>query len=482
MSALTPNDLAALSAVEVAACIRRGVVSAVEVAESTLAAIAATEDLGAFACVAAEMAVEQAERADAVVAAHPEVLPPLWGVPCPIKDVSPVRGLPHVAGSAAWRGRVATADSGVVRRLRQAGTVMVGKTSTPEFGLPCYTEPDVGVPARTPWDVRRGAGGSSGGAAAAVAAGVVPIAHGSDGGGSIRIPAAACGLVGMKPSRGLIGSGPWGVSGPGLASEGVLTRTVRDTAVALDVLSPGWPGDVSLFPAPRTTYLDCCVREVGSLRVGVLTTPIIADAEVHPAALRAVERAVRVLADLGHQVVEVPSPFPAHRWAAFAAIWSVSAASISVPEADEPLLVPLTRWLRERGRVVSGVEYARALDEAQLLARETAAAWAGVDVVVMPTVAGPPPWVGELRDDADPEADFAAQTRYTPYTSVANVTGRPAVSLPIHREVVDGVELPFGVMLMAELGADELLLSLSAQLEAADPWPVLARGYRSSMG
>src|SRR5690606_31684042 len=159
-------------------------------------------------------------------------------------------------------------SAGVVTRLLDAGTVMIGKTTTPEFGLPCYTEPDIGAAARTPWDVTRSAGGSSGGAAAAVAAGIVPIAHGSDGGGSIRIPASAGGVVGLKPSRGRISPGPYGVDGAALASHGVLTRDVRDTAAALDVLSRPWPGDAYLLPRPRTSFLDACERPPGRLRIG----------------------------------------------------------------------------------------------------------------------------------------------------------------------------------------------------------------------
>ncbi len=481
-----------LPALELAAAIARGETSCVEVTAEALARIARYGgEVGAFVHVDGDGASRRAVEVDARVAAGERA--PLLGVPCPIKDLSMVAGLPFEAGSAALAGHVAPVDDGVTISLRGAGTVCLGKTATPEFGFPCYTEPDVAPPARTPWDLSRSAGGSSGGAAAAVAAGLVPIAHGSDGGGSIRIPASACGLVGLKPSRGLVSPGPIGVDGPGLASHCVLTRTVRDTAAGLDVLAAPWPGDVYALAGPQTSYVDACDRPPPPLRIGVLTTPVIAAADVHPAPLRALERAEKLLRGLGHDVAAAPVPFPAERWQAFSAVWSVAALSIPLPEGTEGRLVPLTRWLRGLGRAVTGAEYAQALAETQHLARETAEAWAGFDVILTPTLAQPPALIGSLRDDADPAGDFDAQCRYTPWTSIANLTGRPSISLPLHSERLPAAgswqvpgrsdhpshdrsrapsptELPFGVMLTARLGDDELLLGLSAQLEAADPW------------
>ena len=469
-----------LPALDLAAAIARRETTSAEVTEESLARIERYgAAVGAFVHVDAPGARRAAEQSDAWVAAGQRG--PLLGVPCPIKDLAMVAGLPFEAGSAALAGNVAEAYEGVVVRLRRAGTVCVGKTTTPEFGFPCYTEPDVAAPARTPWDLTRSAGGSSGGAAAAVAAGLVPIAHGGDGGGSIRIPAAACGLVGLKPSRGRVSPGPIGVDGPGLATHAMLTRTVRDTAAALDAIVHPWPGDVYALAPPRTTYLDACDRAPQPLRIGVLTAPVIvADASVHPAAQRAVDRAAEALEGLGHEVSPVGVPFPASRWEAFAAIWSVGALSIPLPEGAEDRLVPLTRWLREEGRAVSGVQYAEALAATQRLARETAEVWGAFDVVLTPTLAQPPAPIGGLRDDEDPAGDFAAQCRYTPWTSVANLTGRPSISLPLHRERLeeaDGLELPFGVMLTAALGSEELLLGLSAQLEAVDPWPTAPRVF-----
>jgi amidase len=472
------TSLHELSALDLAAAVRRREVSPTEVLDHTLArAEALGPRVGAFVHLAAHHARAQARAAEDRLAAGGD-LPPLLGVPCPVKDLALVAGLPFEAGSAALAGYVAPADDGVAVLLREAGTLMVGKTTTPELGLPPYTEPDVAPPARTPWDLTRSAGGSSGGAAAAVAAGIVPIAHGSDGGGSLRIPASACGLVGLKPSRGRVSRGPLGVDGAGLTAEGVLTRTVRDTAAGLDVLARPWPGDHYVLPAPATTFLEACDRPVRRLRVGVLLDPVtVADAPVHPQARAAVEHAARLLEDMGHEVRETGVPFSAEDWEAFRPLWAVGALAAPVPPEREHLLVPLTRWMREQGRAYSGADYAAAVVAVQTLARRAAAVWADLDVVLTPTLAQPPVPVGGMRDDADPAADFEAQKAFTPWTSTWNLVGAPAISLPLHRAEVGGVVLPFGVQLGAvRLGEEELLLGLAAALEEADPWPAFAPG------
>lgn len=455
------------SAVEVARRVRSGEWSAVEVARAALAAAEASEPLlAAFASLTPERALAQAAAVDAA-RGRGEELGPLAGVPCPIKDLTEVEGLPFEAGSEALAGNVAVRTDPVAARLVAAGALVIGKTTTPEFGFPCYTEPAGRQPTVTPWDLRRGAGGSSGGAAAAVGAGVVPLAHASDGGGSIRIPAASCGIVGHKPSRGLVTAMPMRVQGAGLACDGVVSRTVADIALGLDVLAPALRGALGAAAG----------REPGRLRIGVTTVPVISDtAAVHPVCADAAATVAGWLADLGHTVVEAPRAFPAERWAAFDAVWTTGAASIPLPGPVEDLLTPMTAWLRARGRQVSGVDYARALAAIQLLEWEVAENWAGLDVVLTPTLAQPPAFVGGLRNDSDPAADFAAQIDYTPWTSVANLTGRPSISLPLVRAEVDGVELPIGVMLTGVLGRDDVLLSLAAQLEASHPWP--ARGVQ----
>jgi amidase len=464
-------DIHELTALELARSIKRRELSAAEVLEHTLERVTRLGPLvGAFVTLTPDLARRHADAADSALAQGGDS-PSLLGVPCPVKDLTDVAGVPTSMGSAAVAAEPATADAGVVTRLRDAGTVMIGKTTTPELGLPCYTEPDIAAPARSPWDVTRSAGGSSGGAAAAVAAGIVPIAHGSDGGGSIRIPASACGVVGLKPSRGRVSPGPLGVDGPALAGHGVLTRDVRDTAAALDILSAPWPGDTFLLPPPRTSFVDACERPPGQLRIGMLTTPVIVDdAVVDRACLDAVAATATLLDQLGHAVDVAPVPFAADRWDSFEAIWSVLALSAPVAAEAEHRLVPLTRWLRDTGRSITGLEYVEAIAGVQAITRETARAWEGFDVILSPTLARPPASVGELRDDDDPAADFQAQCAYTPWTSVWNLTGWPAISLPLHRTEVEGTTLPIGVMLGARLAEEETLLSLAAQLESAQPW------------
>lgn len=459
-----------LTALELSAAIRAGEIGVVEATAAALRR--ADEDChGAFVEVAHEQALGQAAELQDLLADTDFRPGPLFGVPCPVKDLSQVAGMAYEAGSAAYAGQRAERDDGVVTRIREAGMVIIGKTATPEFGLPCYTEPEGRPPAVTPWDPTRMAGGSSGGAGAAVSGRVVPIAHGSDGGGSIRIPASCCGLVGLKPSRGRISKGPYGVDGAAISSDGVLTRDVRDTAAALDELAGGWPGD--FFAAPGGgpgEFLAACDRSPGRLRIGVLAEPVISDeAEVHPAVTQALKAAVRRLSALGHEVAVARKPFGAEEWGAFGDLWAVGALSVPVPEGAEQVLRPLTRWLRERGRSCTAVGFAAAYAGIQQITRRTEEAWAEFDVILSPTLAQPPLPVGALRNDADPAADFAAQTAFTPWTSIWNLTGRPSISLPLHTATVDGVELPIGIMLGGGLYAEARLLSLAAQLEATGP-------------
>jgi amidase len=465
---MTPTSgLEHLSGLDLSARIVAGEVTVPEVVADALER-AHADTFGAWVHIDDEGAMAQAEELQRQLA-DPDFAPgPLFGVPCPIKDLNSADGMPMEGGSAALRGHLATWDDGVVTRLKEAGTVAIGKTSTPEFGLPCYTEPEGHDPAVTPWDPTRMAGGSSGGAAASVAAGQVPIAQGSDGGGSIRIPASCCGLVGLKPSRGRVSTGPYAIDGPGLGSAGVLSRTVRDTAAALDILSVGWPGDPYPAPAPAGSYLSACDHPVGKLRIGVLAEPVISDtAIVHPAVTEALTRTVSLLTDLGHDVEPAPRPFTAEQWDSFKVVWAVGAASIQIPEDAEDQLRPLTRWLRNLGAGYSALELARAMDGIQKVTRRTAELWDDFDVVICPTLAQPPLPVGAIRDDADPAADFDAQCEFTPWSSIWNLTGRPAISLPLRTARIDGVELPIGITVGARMNDETLLLALSAQLEEA---------------
>jgi amidase len=419
--------------------------------------------------VTADSARARAAEIDSAVAGG-SATGPLVGVPCPIKDLTAVAGVGLEAGSAALAGNVADVDEDIVGWFAAAGTISTGKTATPEFGLPCYTEP-AGAPAvATPWDMTRMAGGSSGGAAVAVATGMAPIAHASDGGGSIRIPASCCGLVGLKATRGRIGPGQLRQAGPGLTTDGVVSRTVADSALALDVLAGRGQGFTYHAPPQNGSFLEAAFEPPRRRRIGVLTTPVIAEADVHQVCLDALDRVVDGLTALGHEVTAAPVPFGVDRWAAFENIWSVGAATIPLPPEAERSLRPLTRWLRERGRRVSGVDYAESLAALQRLGVEVADAWDDFDAVLTPTLAQPPLPVGALRQDDDPAADFAAQTRFTPWTSVANLSGRPAISLPLHTAIIGDVALPIGVMFTGRFGEDGLLLNLAAQLEAAMGW------------
>ena len=464
-------DLHDLSALEQARLIRRREVSSVELAEHYLDRSSRLGDqVGAFITLTPDLALEQARAADLAVAHadDPEGLPVLHGVVVPVKDLAFVSGVRCTLGSLAY-DLVPLADDNLVHRLRQGATVMTGKTNTPEFGLPCYTENAVAPPARSPWDLARSAGGSSGGAAAAVAAGLAPVAHGSDGGGSIRIPASVCGLVGIKPTRGRVSNGPLRDPVGDLVTNGPLGRSVADTAALLDVLMGPFPGDPYTAPALPVgeSMVGYAVREPGRLRVGRYITPPIAEAEIHPHCVAAYEEASSLLESLGHEVVDVTEPFTPEVVTAFEALWSVLALLTPVAPGDDEKLQPLTRWLRQRGSEVSGIELAGAVSLLRLVSRASVAATDHCDVVLTPTLAQPPSLVGGLRDDDDPAGDFTAQTEFTPFTAAYNMTGQPAISLPLHW-TEDG--LPIGIQLVGRAGGEPTLISLAAQLEAARPW------------
>ncbi|MGH3413834.1 MAG: amidase [Marmoricola sp.] len=458
------SELHDLTALEQGAAVRSGEVSSAELVEHYLARIERLSgELGAFVTVTADRARERAARVGEEG--------PLTGVPTAIKDLNMTAGVRTCFGSVVFADHVPSVDDEVVRRIEAAGMVSLGKTNTPEFGSPCYTEPDPSIagPAVTPWDTTRMAGGSSGGAASAVAAGLVPLAQGSDGGGSIRIPASCCGLVGLKPTRGRISPSPMYGDPVGLATNGGLARTVRDAAALLDVMAGRAVGDPFWAPEATEPFLSACDREPGRLRVARFSTPMIAEAEVEPACLRAWEDACRLLESLGHDVEDVEVPLPAAAVPVFETCWAVLTALSTHPlsPVGRDRLRPLTRWLGERGEAVSGPEFGLALGELRRVASRALAALAPYDAVLTPTLATPPLRVGAIRDDADPAADFEAQKRFTPYTSAWNVTGMPAVSLPTHW-ADDG--LPVGVMLATRPGEEAQLLSLAAQVEAATPW------------
>ncbi|OKL52938.1 hypothetical protein BSZ39_12220 [Bowdeniella nasicola] len=482
------TELHEMSAADLATAYRRGDTDPLEVTRSAFERIDRFNDeVGAFVHASRWRAECDALTARSAIAdGDPR---PLVGVPCPIKDLTQVASEPFEAGSAVLKGNIAAVTDGIAQHLAEAGTIMLGKTATPEFGMPAYTEPAGQRPARSPWDTSRTAGGSSGGAAAALASGLTPIAHGNDGGGSIRIPAACCGIVGLKPSRGRVSPGPHGIAGPGLATEGVLTRTVTDAAISLDAIAGSRPGDSYTLPrrqdfanqlraAEEAETLN--LSDHGSrVRVGILLEPLnVEHTTFHPEAIAAVRRAARHLEVAGCLLEETTRAMTGEQWMSFMPLWATGAASIPVPAEAEEQLMPLTRWLREQGREASALQYANAIAGVQQLGRQVADHWAEYDIILSPMLSGPPLPPTELQL-ADPAADFEAQKHFTPFTSVWNITGAPAISVPLHRAEVEGIELPFAIHIGAtRLGDEGLLLRVARLLEQTDPWPQLAPAYR----
>jgi len=456
-----------LTALEQAAAVRDGEVRSRELVEHYAARIAEKDAaVGAFVTLTLDPAREQADQADRAVAAG-EQLPPLHGVPIAIKDLNLTAGVPTKLGSRAFEDFVPTFSDSVVDKLRAAGTISLGKTNTPEFGLPCYTETAVAAPARTPWDLTRSAGGSSGGAAAAVATGLVACAQGSDGGGSVRIPSSVCGLFGIKVARGRISRGPLQGDLTGLSWDGPIARTVRDAAALLDAMAGPTLGDPHWAPPHDVPYLSCAEQEPGWLRIARTRDPVLAGAEIHPHVIEAYDEVSTLLAELGHEVVDVVSPFGPELAPDFEVLWCVSAAGVPVPPDREQLLLPLTRHLRERGRAMSAVDFTGALGRLQLATRFSLLALEPYDVLLTPTLAQPPAPVGWFTETGDPAQEFERMKRWTPFTAVFNMTGQPAVNVPLHWSP-DG--LPIGIMLVGRPADEATLVRLSAQLEQARPW------------
>jgi amidase len=466
----TGTQLHDLTALEQAAAVRAREVSPTELVEHSLARIEALDaGIGAFITVTADQARAEAARADQAVVDGAE-LPPLHGVPTAIKDLNNTAGVRTTFGSAVLADFVPAVDDAVVTALRAAGTISLGKTNTPEFGFPCYTDNDVAGPARCPWDPALLAGGSSGGAAAAVAAGLLPFAQGSDGGGSIRIPAGINGLFGIKPSRGRVSNAPYNSEVTALGVQGPLARTVRDAAAMLDAMAGPVIGDPFWAAPPPVgeSFLGYADRPPGRLRIGRYLDSGMPGAELDPEVRAAFEDASTLLASLGHEVEDLPGPpltegvFPA-----FEVVWALSGTTLPVPEAAVPLLRPLTRFLRERGLALSAKEAMEAMFTLRVFARRFLQATAGYDVLLAPICTLPPRPVGWFDGDGDGAADFERQKRYAAFPAVYNVTGQPAVSVPLWWTASG---LPIGSMLVGRPADEATLISLAAQLEEARPW------------
>jgi len=464
------SDLLFRPATELAALVRSGEVTARQLTEASLARIDALDpQVNAFTATDPDRALA---AADAIAAGDAR---PFAGVPIAIKDLfTPIAGWRQSQSSDLFGDFTPEYDAFVVRRIKEAGFVIVGTTAAPELGILPVTEPRRFGPTRNPWDLERTPGGSSGGSGAAVAAGMVPLAHASDGGGSIRIPAACCGLVGLKPSRGRISPGP-DLGDSVLSTNGVLTRTVGDTAALLDVLAGYEPGDATWAPPPAEPFAAAAGRDPGRLRVALVTEPPI-DAPVDPVCDAAAREAAELLASLGHEVQETPAPWSMPEllpvftvlWCGNISMTVMFGGMIAGREPTAEDVEPLSWQLYQMGMAQSSTQYLAALTQLQAVARAIVGFWSSHDVVLTPALAQRPVAIGDIDAcAADPMAEFAKSGQFTPYTALVNVTGQPAISLPLfHGE--DG--LPTGVQLIGPPLGEGLLLSLAAQLEAARPW------------
>jgi amidase len=462
-----------MPAVELAAAIRRKELSPVEVADCYLERIDELDpQLNAF-CHRADDDVRKAASAaaDAVVrAASAEDLPPFVGVPLPIKDLLDVAGWPTTYGSAGASPAPASVSDPVVRRFVEGGFVLLGKTTTSEFGALPFTESEALGISRNPWDPDRTPGGSSSGAGVAVAAGMAPIAHAEDGGGSIRIPASCNGLVGLKPTRGLVTNGTVVVEG--LATSGVVTRTVADAAAALDVLARHDPAAWWSPPMPARSFSGVLGTEPpAGLRVGVLAESPIEGITVDPACQTAVDVTMRALESGGHFVVDTPLSLPPYNElvTAFRVIWNLGGAGIDLAEPDR--VEAHNRIQRDAARATDSWTYAQAVRKAQHLSREIVQSFlACFDLLITPTMACLPPPVGFWRAGTDRDPLKALLNIYPMgvFTSLFNVTGQPAISVPIHHDQATG--LPVGVQIVAAPWREDLLLQVSRTLELAHPW------------
>jgi amidase len=394
-------------------------------------------------------------------------------------------GDPYHEGTRFLRdaGWTAREDSYAVRRFRRAGFVIVGRTNVPELASAATTESDAYGATHNPWDPDRSPGGSSGGSAAAVAAGMVALAHGTDGGGSIRIPASECALVGLKPSRGRISCGPaFGEGMGGMASDFALTRSVRDATALLDVLSGPEPGDPYTAPGAPASYAKVAAVEPGCLRIGLRVEALAmtggAGVTVHPDCAAAVQSAAQLLESLGHYVERAhPAELDEDdiTMAMGTAFFVENARALDhwsalLGRELGPADVDADNWaMVEAGRATTAPAYVAALHRIHL-ARRRIAEWfdTGFDLLLTPTAAEPPPLLGYLA--TDPDAPLVASMRAVPYstfTSAFNLTGQPAISLPLHW--TDDA-LPIGVQLVAAYGREDVLVQVAAQVEAAQPW------------
>jgi amidase len=465
------HDLTWLDATALADLVRRGEVSARELALAAIARIEATNPrINAVVTPLFERALERAEQ---------PLEGPFAGVPFLLKDLgATLAGAPYYGGSrwAAACKFVAPRSSELVLRQERAGLVILGKTSTPELGLPPTTEPRLFGPTHNPWDVTRTPGGSSGGSAAAVASGMVPMAHANDGGGSIRIPASCCGLVGLKPTRGRNPMGPdRGDVMNGLVCEHAVTRSVRDSAALLDATAGPDVGDPYFAPPQARPYAQDVGAEPGRLRIA-LTTRSLTGTAVHPDCVAAAVAAAKLCEQLGHVVEEAAPEVDGETLSRpFIVVFAAGAAQglyewrqVLGRDPDEDELEPLTRAFAGLGQHTHSGEYLAAVAHLQRVSRTIARFMQQHDVWLTPTLGEPPIPLGTLDPRPDnPLWGIMRAAEFVPFTPLFNVTGQPAMSLPLHWNEAG---LPVGVQLAGRFGDEATLFRLAAQLEAARPW------------
>jgi amidase len=441
-------------ALALAARVRAGEVSARELTEDAIQRIEATNPQFNF------LVTDSFEQALSATPADG----PFAGVPMLVKDLTETAGIRTTFSSRAFADYVPANDSATVRRIKEAGFVILGKSNTPEFGITAVTESDLNGACRNPWNPERTPGGSSGGAAAAVAAGAIPLAHGSDGGGSIRIPASCCGLFGIKPSRGRVSPAPFVSGSLELSQSGPISVSVRDAAAFLDVLAGYEPGDAHWAPPPVRPFLDEVGADPGRLRIAFTAEPAI-PYPVEPALIGVMRAAADALAELGHDVIEATPPWVDEAaLSAFAKLWQLTPALY--PVQDESQLMPINRALAQAALETSSVDFAQAVAALQRAARRIVAFWDDVDIVLTPGLAKLPVPIGWVFEPEDPWEQFARGGEFTPFTPIVNVTGQPAAAVPF--DVVDG--LPVGVQLIGPPAGEAMLFRLAAQLEEAHPW------------
>ena len=460
-------DLDSTSALDVAAAIRRREVSPTELMDATLDAVERQNPaLNAVIWLDPDDARRRAAAATELVAAGGDDLPPFLGVPLPIKDLAAVEGWPCTFGSTGADDAPATATNHSVARLEAAGFLLCGRSNTPEFGTVTATENARYGITRNPWNTERTPGGSSGGASAAVASGMFSIAHGGDGGGSLRIPASCTGLVGLKASRGRIPGET--LEWEGGAVQGVLTRTVADTAAALDVLAVQDPLAWWNAPRPRRPFIEEVGADPGRLRIAVVRSSLFGG-PIDPSCVEAVDATVAALNDAGHEVV-------AHRFepqieAFFAAFGTVVGAGLARYDVDWDRVQPGNRIGHESAEATSSLRYAAAVGDLQRWSREVNAQWGrDFDVLVTPTMPILPPPAGQVLSEITehPETTSPTVVQMVTFTALFNMSGVPAISVPTGH--ADGSNLPVGVQLVGAPFRDDLLLRLASQVERLQPW------------